>query len=220
MNKKKLIGLSLAFFATLSFSGCGDSSSDDSESPSSTNVSTGDSSSSTSGSSVSSVVPYSCQITSANNGKTVEMKLGANGKLTCDDSYGYPQLKFIDGVNEMIISQAIISYEINTNSAIGKSTVDLKKGTETIVVTKSKDGIANCVNTYDISLPISFYDAEMFDYFDIEDYQQISTTCPSWVNDDADDEEDDNYDGLITENTTITETSGDISQISRYISIN
>lgn len=201
MNTFRLIGFSSLIVASMAFNGCGSSDSTDS-----TDL-------------PNAIVEYSCESTQIFDGINITMKLGANGNLTCDDLYGYPELQFIDNVNEMVINQLISSSTVTSNThGSGTTTINLQEGTETIKGTDPENGSVDCVNTYDVPTPLYIYDAEELQNIYLDDYQLISTTCPAWVNED-DDSEDDIYEGTYTENITITETSGTVSEISSYVSM-
>ncbi len=209
MSNFKLMSLSVAAVLALSFSGCGSDSDSDG----------GDSSSGSDP-----IVAYECEASQSYEGITITMKLGANGNLKCEKPYGYPELQFVDGVNQMEISQIIASSSFTSKShGNGTSVENLKEGTETIKGTDPKNGSVNCVNTYDVPLPLYVYDADELQNFYLDDYQLLSTTCPDWVNED-DDDYDDDYEndvdeGTYTQNVTVTETSGTVSKISSYMSM-
>ena len=194
--------ISLVLLTSLGFSGCGSDSETKTSSDNSVDVSLLDVGEP--------IVSYTCEA----SGNTMSIKSGANGNFICTDINGYPELRFIDGKNEMIITQAVIDYEFNSNESNAKATVDLQSGTENIVVTESKYGSVDCVNKYDIELPLYIYDAKKFEYFNIQDYQLLSTTCPNWVNEN-------DYNNLkkfkMLENAVVTEVSGDISKMSRLV---
>lgn len=217
---KKYQSMSLAALLVLSFSltGCGDDSdSGDSDGGSSgvdTPIVAGDDSEN--GGVDAPIVAYSCEESMSYGGQTVTLKLGANGNLTCDDSYGYIELAFANGVNEMVVSQITSTTSFDSSYGSGSGTINYQEGTETIIGTDDEHGSVNCTNTYDIPLPLHIYDAEEFEYLSIYNYQRIDTDCPDWVNDDSDDYDDDIGSFTYSENITITETSGTVSEVSLY----
>jgi len=212
MYKMKLIGLGLTTVLALSFNGCGSDSSDGDSGGSS-----GDSGSS------SQLVSYSCEGSMSNMGMTVTSKMGANGNLTCEElsfnGNSFTSLAFKSGTNEMIIDQIIATSEASSSEGTGTTKINLKDGTETLKGTDPDHGSVDCVNTYDVPSPLYIYDATDLENFYLDDYQLISTTCPDWVNDDDDFDDDEFVQGTFTQNATITETSGAVSEISTYMSI-
>jgi hypothetical protein len=221
----KLLSVSVVTLLALSFGGCGggSSSSDGDTNGETSSGGTNDGGTSSGGtnnggsSSLTPITPFTCESTLG--GAT--FKLGADGSLACEMSYGVPVLTFANG-NGMDISQLVSVTKITTIYGNGTYTIDVEHGTETIVASSPEYGSANCVNTYDIPTPISVYEASDLEHFDISVYQLIRTTCPDWVNDDydydTDDDDETDVSGSFTENVTVTETSGKVSKISSYTS--
>ena len=160
---------------------------------------------------------YNCENIQEYNGKTFTIKLSTTGKLQCNDLYGYPELEFTEGVNELKVSQLISTIVSDSNSSFCTSTTNLAKGTDHIVGNDPIYGAVDCVNTYDVTLPFTFYSANDIQNFTLTNYYQlINSTCPSWVNDNTLKYEEPSHSSL-TEERVITETSGDISTISFYL---
>lgn len=168
------------------------------------------------------IVAYTCEDTLTVAGQTMVMKLGANGNLACDNSGVYRQLVFANGINGMEIQQLTSTKVFNSNTTgSGTTTTDLQAGTERLQGTHPDHGSVDCVNTYDVPTPLSVYNPEDLEGFYLDGYQLIDTTCPDWVNDDEDGNDEDDYYGnmTLTENTIITETSGTVSKLSTYTAI-
>ena len=166
------------------------------------------------------IVPYTQSKTAVVQGKTMTMKLGADGQLKAASVMGYPVLK-VAGTNDIKVSQIIRTmystgiFAVEGNS-VATITQDFAKGTEHIVGTSSTYGHADCVNVYQSPLPITITTSDPEYDFDFEHSNRLSTTCPEWVNDDAKGEP---KEFTITTNTTITSTSNSVSHISRYMNV-
>ena len=159
---------------------------------------------------------YDCENTDEAFGKTFTNNISATGKLSCSQFAGYPELEFTEGVNEMIISQLISTETFDSDIGSGTFTINLQDKTEHIVVTDSIYGSADCTITYDIDLPLTIYDPSMLENFYLEDeYQILNSTCPEWMDEDNDENTEPSR-AVMTQETTITETSGDISTVSSY----
>ena len=165
------------------------------------------------------IVPYTQSKSAPAGGKTITIKLGADGQLKATSVMGYPVLK-LAGTNDITVSQIIRTvYSTGTFAAEGDGaatvTQDFVKGTEHIVSTSSTYGHADCVNVYRSPLPITLTTNSQFD-FDFERSSRLSTTCPDWVNADAKGEPEE---FTSTANTTITSSSNSVSHISQYMNI-
>jgi hypothetical protein len=220
----KLLSVSVVTLLALSFGGCGggSSSSDGDTNGETSSGGTNDGGTSSGGtnnggsSSLTPIIPFTCESTQEFGGTTYVFKLGANGSLACETTYGVPVLTFANG-NGMDINQLVSVTKFTTSIGNGTYTIDVQHGTETIVASSSEYGSANCVNTYDVPTPISVYEASDLQHFDISAYQLVRTTCPDWVNED-DETDDEEVSGSFAENVTVTETSGKVSKISSYTS--
>ena len=210
MFHKKLISLALIATISLSFSACGGSSSGNSGNGGSGNSSSG------TGSMPDPIVAYTCEASMSLNGQTMISKEGTEGSLVCRvQNVGIGSLvetSFVDGVNEITATQMIIEYYFNDSS--NSNTVNLKEGTEHIVGTSNKHGSVDCVNTYDIKPPITFYSADEIGDFNIEKYQRIATTCPDWVNDDNGSGNATTLNSTSLGNFTVTQDSGVVTKMS------
>jgi len=212
MFHKKLISLALIATISLSFSACGGSSSGNSGSGGSGNSSSG------TGSIPDPIVAYTCEASMSLNGQTIISKEGTEGSLVCRvQNVGIGSLvetSFVDGVNEITATQMIIEEYFNDSS--NSTTFNLKEGTEHIVGTSNNHSSVDCVNTYDIKPPITFYSGDEIGDFNIDKYQRIATTCPDWVNDDSGN----NSGNATTSNSTylgnftVTQDSGAVTKMS------
>ena len=215
MSRFTFVSLGVATALVLSFVGCGGGGGGSSHS----NDNGGSDAVGNGGNGVEPIAAYSCEATQNYNGKTITMKLGANGSVTCDKAYGYPQLKFIDGVNEMVVKQLISHVTFNSKgNGNGTMDINLKEGTETIKGSDPQHGSVNCVNTYDVPTPLNIYDANKLLISSLHAYQRIGTTCPDWVNA-KDDANEDVRDFTLNLDITATETSGKVSKISSYTKV-
>jgi len=172
------------------------------------------------------IIPFTESSTNkSQEGVTYTEKLGATGNLKAtkitQGSYSGLELHLKDGISSMEITEATETEKILGNTAsIGKFsgmiTSDFKAGTEHIVVSSSKFGSADCVNNYNTILPfkITLENTDLSDlYFDSEN--MISTTCPSWVNEDSpEDEEPQNF--KDTENYILKDSNGIVTKVSRF----
>ena len=212
MNNIKKTTLAITLFSLLSvgFTGCGSDAEEAIDAALNNGTSTGGSTVTPSGS-------YDCEQVIEHPGHpTMTMRLSASGKLVCTEVYGYPELEFIDDVNELVVSQLISTEVFDSNYASGTATTNLAEGTEHIVGTDSTHGSVDCINTYDVPLPITFYSASDVEEFYIDDYQLTNTTCPSWINDDDEYEEPTRV--SMSSDIVITDSRGETSTISTYFS--
>jgi len=189
-----------------------------------------DSSSSSDAPSLDPVVSYSVEKESEYNGKTVKMKLGANGDFKAVSGYsGYPELEFANEAEAPYTVSSLVEvesygYEGSDDTVSGTITSDYAEGTEHIKAKSKEHGDVDCTNKYQSPLPFVLGAASDIDevYFDEE--QLISTTCPSWMNEEYEDEEYDESDDEYEEEVKAMEdivnrTINGTSHISSYTSL-
>jgi len=213
MNNIKQLGLSFIAIFTIAFSGCG---SDSEDGESGTTISSDLTSTTDEYIPINTTSAYDCESTITQGGLNLTIKLSATGKFTCSEYYGAPQLDFAEGVNEIAISQLTSDQYYKGNEGEATITINLEAGTEHIVGTSVVYGDFDCITTYDIGdLPLYIYNADELENFDLADYQELSTTCPAWVNEETDSP---TISGIFTTDTTITDTTGTISTVLSYTS--
>jgi hypothetical protein len=201
INKSLVILSSVAMLTLLS--GCGDDTTDDSAS----NISTALQDATT--------TTYAAESTNSYNGVTIISKLNATGDFSAiDGTYG-PELVFADGVTTpYTVNTLTMTESIEMQEAAGQSvlsiTSDFSEGTQHLQGNRAGYGNFDCVETYISPLPIilSYSTDDLPDYFD-ED-TRVSTTCPTWIDDNANDTHPISYTAVT--NITVNGTS----QISEY----
>ena len=204
MSSIKTVAVGLLVSGVLILSGCGSDAANDEGNTSSTV------------SSEVAVLPtdvYDCykQYEQPGGGVTLTTALSATGSLKCAEEYGALTLKFKEGVNELAIAQLVSKTSYKSDFSNADVTVDLKAGTEHVVGHHSTYGDVDCVTKYDVELPLYVYDAERLQEFYFDGlFQEISSTCPEWMN-----EDDDEKLTTITSTaeTTITDTFGNVSTV-------
>lgn len=204
---KKIVVLSTVVIAVL-FSACG---------------SNGGSSSDGGTLSLDPVVAYSVEKTQEYNGKTRIMKLGADGDFKAvENEYGYPAITFSDSVTVPYTISTLTeveSFDIVADDTIsGTTTTDYAKGTVHIKGVSSEHGDIDCTTTYQSPLPFVVNHIEELEDIYLDDEQMISTTCPSWMNDEEDDESEEDDEEVKSSTITNRTINGD-SHISEYYSI-
>jgi len=229
---KSILSLSMTLLV-LSLTACGDNNSDDStpDTPqtqeSGATASTDSSMPVTENTSDIALIPeFSCEnIHTYPTGEIMTSKLGANGMFSCEEtSYGAPKLVFTNDIPTLDITQLTMSQEISTHDNIvaieGTISTNLKDGIQTFKLTSSKDGSINCTRTYDVNnLPFTLYEAsELNNYLYLEDnYQLLSDNCPSWIDEDTEDDINFRINSLIQ--ISVTDVSGTTSNIIDFFEI-
>jgi len=158
---------------------------------------------------------YDCENTYEFFGGTFTSKLSASGKLTCSQLYDNPELEFAEGINEIVVSQLISTSTLDSDLATATFSVNLQEKTSHFIITSSVYGTADCRETYDIDLPLTITSVNELENFDISEYQVVSSTCPDWMNEDHDDDPEPTR-ATVSEEITITDSTGNISTISSY----
>ena len=155
---------------------------------------------------------------------TSERKISADGAFTTTSntggdgsiSVGYT---LADNANELVMTQVTTTDIGSFDDASGKGTVsitsDLAKGTSHIVGTNDKEGNFDCIQTFDVgTMPKTINSTNGFDqYIYMDGFQQISTTCPTWI------ENQSNGSAGISEfvtTVTVTDNTGRVSTIKQY----
>lgn len=205
MSSVSRVTLSVAVLGVLIFSGCGSSNDTNNEEP------TSNSSAVSSATTSMATDTYDCYKTyeQPGGGVTLTTALSATGSLKCEEGNGFLTLKFKEGVNELAIAQLVSKTSYKSDFSNADVTVDLKAGTEHVVGHYSTYGDVDCVTKYDVELPLYVYDTERLQEFYFDGlFQEISSTCPEWLNDDDDER--------LTTVTSVTETT--ISDISGNVS--
>jgi len=175
------------------------------------------------------IVPYTQSFTQTSpDGKMIYTeKLGAIGKLQAEKIshsgtvYGI-QFKLKNGVTSIDITDATKTDIMEGNSDYaghysGKSTSDFKAGTEHLVISSSKYGNADCINTYKTILPYNLTANNDIGGMYFDNKNIISTTCPSWVNVDDNSTAPQNF--KMTTNYILTDDSNTITKVSEFIQV-
>ena len=170
------------------------------------------------------IVAYTETKTFDNGTQTMEVKLGADGKLQATRIYDYPAIAVKDDIGSFTIQQltsttTVDAKYVDGSTISGTATYDFGAGTEHIEIQSSEFGSANCTNHYASPLPFYIDNTNANDIpTDFDSSTMISTDCPAWVNDENDEDLDiANY--TMVMNTTITDTDNEFSHISEYINI-
>ncbi len=224
----RFLKISFIAFLAILFIGCGSSDSDSGDDNNDANTeqtvddTTNDDTANDNNTIVTNqLVDYDCENELSMFGTTMVFKSGSDGSI----GYDCQNMEFTMSVNELEIANVHTVSTMNgtvdgaTISAI--ETTDLADGTETIVGTHSAEGSIDCTTTYNFDVPITVYSTDtdnlenLLDGSPFFDSAQISTNCPD---DDGGVEEDDVGSMTITREIIITDTSGDVHNISAYTS--
>jgi hypothetical protein len=136
-------------------------------------------------------VDYSVEATSEDSGKKVTVKLGADGDLKAVTDGKNATIVFKDNVvTPYTVKRLLKIEEIKSVTNLDDTTItmtsDFSTGKEYIKGTSKVHGNIDCVNRYESLLPLMISDADELTDIDFDEDTRNSTTCPSWMNEDAD----------------------------------
>jgi len=146
-------------------------------------------------------------------------KVSADGKFEPECSEYGAGFRLADNTNELVVTQVIneevLTYTNSQSSISATITTNFASGTVKFVGSDSVKGSFNCTNTYDIgNMPKTIYSGNEIwnlSWIDSDSYQMTDTTCPDWINEDSENDENGIYNGIST--TTVTDSEGGTSTL-------